>query len=369
MKKILLVSFSLFISIGGLAQTQEEIEANRLYKEAKTDMEAMKFNDALEKLEKAYQLFPIPQILVRIGECHEKLGNLEQALEIYKKLKQEKKIDPKLKGRIEKSISDIEFLLNSPVELTIAPNTTKVEVIVDHVDKYIAPCVIKITRGQHHFEFKKEGYETYKEEKMIQGPPSQTYVVNLVEQKGRVVFYTGGKSIEGVEIRVDDMHVPIVVSQGDRKKTEPVELKVGSHLLSCSKGGGIRYSTTFQVLPNQQVDVLCDITKKETPITKIIWWSTAGVGVVMTGVGIGLTVSYVQDKKKAEREDLKLTSNKQYFGPILISLGVAAMGTASYFIVKDIIGQKSHSSIEHSGFRLTLAPSKEGALVTGLVYF
>lgn len=358
------VRLTLLVALGTLvisglayAQTPQEMEAFMLYKQSKEEMDAGKFEDAIKRLDRAYGVFPLPQIVARKAECFEKMGDLEKALETYQKVQTD---DPKLKGKVEKAIQDIKFDLNRPVELTLSTNIPDVDVTVDNLEKYKAPATIKITRGRHQFEFKKKGFITVAEEKIVKGSTVQTYPVSLQEVTGRVVFRTDLSSFAGVTIRIDNNEVQAKGSLQSPNMADPVAVRAGSHSLVCIKEGVKPYMAAFDVTPDGSVEVMC---KLKSGIPMSTWgWVTVGTGAAVTGVGIYFLASYFVDKKKAEDQDLKMKSSKQIVGPVLISVGVLG-AAASYFLFAADRREEDAAAPKNWGF--AIAPTSNGGASAG----
>ena len=348
------------------AQSPEELEAFRLYKEAKESMDSLRFQEAIEKLDKAHALYPLPQILARKAECYEKMGEMERALELYRQVKTD---DPKLRGKVDKAISDIVFELNKPVELSIVTNIADVEVTVDEVEKLKAPCTIKVTRGPHTFEFRKPGFMPLKEEKNIRGAAAQIYSVKLQELLGRVILATDQDALEGLVVRLDDQEITPVGSAQAPNRTDPMNVRVGTHSLMCIKEGSAPYMTTFSVAPDTTVEVSCRF-KTAAPhiIPEAVSWTMVGAGAAMIATGIGFVVSYAQDKKKYDDDQASsnpiykpggFSSTKHYAGGALLGVGFAVAATGSAFLIRDAM-VKPKGSVVPVG--MGMAPVKGGGM-------
>ncbi|MBM4388122.1 MAG: hypothetical protein FJ088_10320, partial [Deltaproteobacteria bacterium] len=117
----------------------------------------------------------------------------------------------------------------------------------------------------------------------------------------------------------------------NQSKTEPYSVQVGMHTLSCSKNGGPPFVTTFEVAEDSLIHANCKLGEYAAK-DKTLGWIAVGGAVVSAGLGTYLLISYYNDKAKADEMGKVLQSNKQYFGPALIGLGVAA-GVVSYFLL------------------------------------
>ena len=365
---VLLVAVAAPVRVG--AQTPEENEAFTLYRAAKADMDALKFQDALNKLDQASRLFKMPQIIARQAECYEKMGEMERALDLYRKVQTD---DPKLRGKVEKSIADIVFELNKPVDLSIVPNINDVEVTVDHVEKFRAPCTIQVTRGEHTFEFRKPGYASLTEEKKIAGAAIQIYKVALGEQAGRVVLLTDLDTFAGTLVRLDDREMSPTGSGGVANRAEPVKVRAGTHSLLCVKENLPPFMTTFEVAPDVTVEIACKLRPAvATPIVPT--WAagtTLGAGVALAGVGGAFLGLYFKNKAEFDNNPDKyygFSSNQHIVGYVLLGLGGAAIVTSIVlFTVKK--APEAEGSISPLAWGVGAAPTEGGAMASGYVHF
>ena len=352
------------------AQTPEENEAFTLYRAAKIDMDALKFQDALTKLDQASRLFKMPQIIARQAECYEKMGEMERALDLYRKVQTE---DPKLRGKVEKSVADIVFELNKPVDLSIVPNVNDVEVTVDHVERFKAPCTIQVTRGEHTFDFRKSGYASLTEEKKIAGAAVQFYKVTLGEQAGRVVLLTDLDTFAGTLVRLDDREMSPTGLAGIPNRADPVKVRAGTHNLLCVKENLPPFMTTFEVAPDVTVEISCKLKPAEAKPIVPTWaaGTTLGAGLAVAGVGGVFLGLYLKDKKEYDDhpETYKsFSSNMHIVGYTLLGVGGAAIITSIVlFVVKKT--PEAEGSVSPLAWGVGAAPTEGGAMASGYVRF
>jgi tetratricopeptide (TPR) repeat protein len=94
-----------------LSEAERE-ELGRLFSRARDAYEAENFREAIEALTRAYEIFPEPNILYRIGDAYENLGDLEPAIEHYRRYVTEAP-DASDAGLISRRIEDLERRLES----------------------------------------------------------------------------------------------------------------------------------------------------------------------------------------------------------------------------------------------------------------
>lgn len=78
------------LACASLARAQDESEAVRqqareIARGATAEYNLSHFEEALRRFEQAYAVFPAPQLLFNIGQCHRELGNHERAVFFYER--------------------------------------------------------------------------------------------------------------------------------------------------------------------------------------------------------------------------------------------------------------------------------------------
>lgn len=357
------------------SQTQEEFEAFGLYKSSKEDLDAGRLEEAIQKLERAYELFPMPHILIRKAEAYWKKGDMETALDLFQQVKTE---DPKVLGKVRKAVSDILYQMNQPVDVHLSTNVDQVEVTVDHTEKYIAPCALKLNRGRHHFEYKKNGYWTVVEDRIVGGGGSQTFAVELREQSGNVVFVTDLESFDGVLIRMDSREIAPRGDLNTPNRSNAMQVRAGSHQLLCVKEGLAPFLSSFEVAPNVTVEVNCKLRPPVASNSKTWAWVTLSTGLASTAAGVALVAWYYsagssQPSHSNPNLSYQVTRSdyhENYYGFALLGVGVAVAGLSSYFFLADQ-DETSRASGDSSDtrFGLGVAPVEGGAVASGYVRF
>jgi len=115
------------------AQSAEEKEAFSLFKDGRQEMDAGRCDKAIEYFQRAYAVFPLPQILLREGECREKLGDYDGALATYLRVKTD---DEKVKAKAYAAVQNLRSRLELPIEVIVEPNVADVDLTVDHVEQH-----------------------------------------------------------------------------------------------------------------------------------------------------------------------------------------------------------------------------------------
>lgn len=355
------------------AQTPEEREAFRLYKEAQSDIEASRHHDAIEKLDRAYRMFRMPHILVRKAEALHGLGHIEKALELLRSVET---TDPKLRVRMADLLVKWTREMQEPVTVEIQTNVPDVEVIVDHVEKYLAPCSIRVPRGLHHFEFRKNGYAPVVLEQEVAGPDTRAIRVALREVTGRVVFTTDLPTFEGVILRVDERELVPRGQAGAPNRTEALEIRAGSHRLLCAREGSPPFMRQFEVPVDRTVEVSCQLKPTSSGPSARTWaWVTLGTGAAMTAAGVGLVTWYYV--KRGQNPGMDAAGNRYVFrnrhenvvGFVLLGVGVATAGASYFLFTANSASAKPEPVGKPGRFLFSLAPTPSGVSAIGAISF
>jgi len=125
-----------------------EVEAKALFKEARGSYDVGKFADALDKLERAYALFPTPVIQFNLAQVHRAMGHLKEARFLFVRyrdsMKKELEAATKKKDRagIEAKISSVEITI-AELDKAIAEGLDKTDAPKDPAPPETKPDVVK----------------------------------------------------------------------------------------------------------------------------------------------------------------------------------------------------------------------------------
>jgi len=367
--KYLVIFLIIFLAMPAVAQTKAELEAYRLYKEAQKAMEEKRFDDAIKLLDEAFEKFPKEQILIKKAEALRAKGELLMALEVLRKIKTE---DRKIQEKVSGLISEIAKELNEPVDVEVRTNVDGAELIVDQIERYVAPCVIKITRGVHHFEIRKQGYAPMVFEKNVGAPETRAIEVELQKVTAKVVVVTDLDSFDGVIVRLDSQEFVPKGTTMAPNRTEPMDIEPGTHKFLCVKQGVPSFMGEFRALENSTVEVMCRLRqpekKKKSKTWGIVLASTGGAVAVGGAALVGWYYYYKGSQKTVDEAGNRyhfVDRHENYVGFALIGAGVA-IGASSLFFFIDSGGQRRFSSKLKC---LAVTPFKGGAGTSALFEF
>ena len=348
------------------AQNPED-EAFSLYQKARADFEQGNFKEALEKLTRAYKLFPQPVILLKKAEAHENLGQIEEAHAAYSALR-----DRKFKKNRKQALRRLDALLAKPVNISILTGqVTGAQIFLDGVDTgSLTPAVIEVTRGKHTLRIVKEGYPPYERNDFVaKGLDTVVLQIPLKALTGTVRVRLESGSYESTRVRIDGKPVPVPDPAATTSRA--LELTTGDHELVCERTGAPRHFSTFSLEADEERLLLCKFPTAEvvedgggSVVPAVI---TLVAGAAAAGVGTWLLISYFDDQEHADRNNLKLESSKQIVGPALIGVGVAAM-VGSIFLWPSSSDSSARAE-RLPDFQIGVAPFQGGGAVTAVGRF
>ncbi len=99
----------------------DEDRAFALYSESRTDYQQGRFEDAIDRLEHAYTICPIPVLLYNLARSHEANGDLEMAIDVYERFL---RVEPETEDRagITRRVATLREQLRTRPKQTAAPS-------------------------------------------------------------------------------------------------------------------------------------------------------------------------------------------------------------------------------------------------------
>lgn len=176
----LLLALSLFtLPVAVAAQQQpdpsalgeaERDELGRLFKRAQAAYEAKNYLESIEALRAAHNIFPEPNILYRIGDAYENLGDLRNAADFYRKYVEAAPTasDAGLVRRrledLDRRIAELEQSLQptKPERAALLLDTNPAGAVVSLDNKPVdgeTPVRVELAPGSHRVELVRPGFE------------------------------------------------------------------------------------------------------------------------------------------------------------------------------------------------------------------
>jgi len=323
-----IVAASVTFSAPAMAGEAEEKRAHALYEAAANDFEARRFEEAIQKLDTAYGLYPIDIILLKKSEALENLGRLGSALETLRSIEEP---DERIRGKVVAGIRRLESALSMPVDVSVTSgDVTGARISVDDVDTgKLTPNVIGVSRGAHVIRVEKAGYEPFETEGFIAMGGGMAHIrASLKPRQGHAVIRLNMGTFRDTRVVVDG--VDVSVEDPDSDTSSAIEIGVGDHEMICIREGYAAAHQRFSLSEGEGVVLECEIAEIELVITttdNLHWW-LGGAGGTLVIAGGALIASYFDDQAYARDNGLRLVSNKHSFGGALLGLGVVGITTA-----------------------------------------
>lgn len=148
--------------INTLSEEQRTL-LGRLFTDARTAYEARDYPTSIARLEDAYALLPEPNILYRIAEMREELGERDAAIEYYSRYFEARPDAPNaavVKTRIERLRAEQEAARPKTARLTIDSSPQGARVYLNTVErKGSTPIELDVPPGTHSVRLELEGHQ------------------------------------------------------------------------------------------------------------------------------------------------------------------------------------------------------------------
>jgi tetratricopeptide (TPR) repeat protein len=119
-RRWLLATTLALLVAAGPARADEQGEARRHYRHGERLFEAGRYADAAAAYERGYRLVRLPGFLIDMAHCHVRLGELEQARQLYRAFLEEAPTSPR-RPEVERAIASIDDQLPVPLEAPSLP--------------------------------------------------------------------------------------------------------------------------------------------------------------------------------------------------------------------------------------------------------
>jgi tetratricopeptide (TPR) repeat protein len=317
-------------AVPAVAGEVEEKEAHALYEAAAKDFDERRFEDAIQKLDAAFALFPIAIIVLKKSEALENLGRLAEALEVVQSIDD---TDERIMGKIVAGIRRLESALAMPVDVSVTSgDVTEARILVDGTaTNKTTPSVIQVSRGAHVIRVERDGYEPFETVDFIAMGGGMAHIkAALAPLQGHVVVRLSAGTFVDTRVVIDGENVAI--TDKEAPSSQALEIGVGEHEMICIREGYAAAQQRFSLAEQEGLVLLCDFAELEVieaTSEELAWW-IGGTGGALALAGGGLIYSYFEDLEHAETIEHRLVSNKHTFGGVLLGVGVATVVTAFF---------------------------------------
>jgi hypothetical protein len=164
----MMTSFALasLIGISAPLADGDESEARELFKSGVTLLNKGSFTDALDRFERAYELWRNPKILLNIATTLRELGRLTEAASAYESYLQDPEADNTRIADVRKALAEIDAKIAA---VTVDVKTEGASVSVDGTGVERKPAesggswFVRVMPGDHVVTISKEGFRTHTE--------------------------------------------------------------------------------------------------------------------------------------------------------------------------------------------------------------
>lgn len=332
------VALTLAASPGDVFADRKD-RAYSLFTAAKADVDAGQLDVALGKLDRAERLFGHPAIRLLRVRVLRQLLMLDDAKAAMDAVPTRTKAARKLRSEIRAERRALDDALSkhgaltvdvSPLDPALKVKVGDAEIELDADGHWRAWRPV----GQVRVEAFAPGFTPVVRSKTVVAGEETRVSLTLERQLGEIVVLVPG-GLRGVEVALDGEPWTIdgAVRAGDR--TPPRKVPIGKHEVSCTRKRK-RAAQQVTVAVDAQTVVTCQgLEPPSNTGRKVAGWSGVGVGAGLAGAGGFLLQSYFADVEKAERENLRLQTNKHAYAATFLVTGIAG-GLASYwFLVRD----------------------------------
>lgn len=283
-------------TFSALAQSSELAKGH--FEAAKSYYNQGKYDKALEEFEESYRLMPLPEIIYNIAQCYERLGQIDRALEKYKKYIDEKPDAQDIQAVKEKIAGLKEKLDKTGISLSISEDGAKI--FVDGYEVGVSPIegFIKVYPGNHELKIEKEGFKSFTMKFSIAAGSIQSASVTLTpEESGKEIKYEG-KVEKGniVEPKKKVLGAGYYIGYG-----LSIAIVIGSAVT-----GGIALDNVGKANDNlndtEKNDLYSDRAKMLATVTDVLW--PAGVAGIL-----GTTIILLIKKPWQEKKQARLKTN------------------------------------------------------------
>ena len=252
-------------------------EAKRKGDEA---MVALRYQDALDHYQRAYEATKSPALLYNMGRAYEGLGEFPRALDALEEFSD--KAPAELKARVPKLEELVRDVRNRVATLVVGSSVEGAEIrLGEKVVGKTKPgqVVLRVNAGKQKLVVSRDGYFPFEKEMTLSGGKVDTVDATLASRTQSAVLRVTSP-VDGASVAID----------GKAIGTVPVESFVlaGTHRVALAREDYDPAETSVVVGAGEKKDVSVPLARKASIFTK--WWFWTAVGVVAAGVTTTIVV-------------------------------------------------------------------------------
>lgn len=152
----------------------------QMVKNANDEFDRGEYTDALEIYEEAYDLYPDPVLLYRIGLASEKSGDIRRAVDSYRAFVDASDDDDATAKRVAKKIPDLESQLAPLIMVRSTPDGA--DILLDEVDSEpigTTPAELELSEGKQTVIVRLDGYRVVRRDVELENGQRETVDIEL----------------------------------------------------------------------------------------------------------------------------------------------------------------------------------------------
>lgn len=236
-------------------------------------MVALRYQDALESYQKAYEATKNPALLYNMGRAYEGLAEFPRALDALEEFSD--KAPPDLRARVPKLEELIRDVRNRVATLVLSSSVEGAEIRLG--EKVLGKTragqtVLRVNAGRQKLVVSREGYFPFEKDLTLAGGMVETVEAALASRTQSAVLRITSP-IDGARVAVN----------GGAIGTVPVETFVlaGTHKVALTRDGYEPAETSVVIGAGEKKDVSVPMAQKASVLTR--WWFWTAIGVVAVG--------------------------------------------------------------------------------------
>ena len=272
------------LTIPGAAWAQDDPEAKKReaaahYHEGRRLFDKELYTAAIERFQRAHELFPAPANIYNIAKSYERLGASNLCVESYQSYL---KLHEETHGRPAPDAIDVrnaieKCRLGARIPLSIESDPPGATVYLQEMDKVVGqtPYVTNTDPGTYRLRLTLDGYLPF--ERTLQVRPGEPLkVVFKLEKFSAIGQLTVNANVVGAAIYVDGKNV------GLTPFSDAITLSAGAHQVTVQKDDYSTYTTRVEIAANEATTVDATVFLTNPPTT---WKGYTGYTTLTVGLG------------------------------------------------------------------------------------
>lgn len=276
-----------------------EAHAQQLFAEGSEYFEDGDYEQAAEYFGEAYEILEVPELLYNMGTAYRRADDLVRAEQAFQDYLSEAS-DPDNEDQVAEIIIDIQQELTArkaTIDLESDPPGTTIAVDGDD-NRCDAPCTLELIAGEYTLVATHEGYETARRDIELAPDQQMETAFHLIED-----IVTGELTVR------TDVHEATLIADDERHalpRTEPVELREGTHTIGIESGGEL-VEHTVDIDPDQPLHLFVPV--EQAGGSDISAFQLGAIGLGGTSLALGTAATFTGLQARSTHRALEAQQN------------------------------------------------------------